>query len=81
MSIVEVGADAPELFALESLSTASAASAPKVPEEPPEPLRGQFLLGLDKRNLCISVMMLKRWLQENDFKYLAQHFGINQLTS
>ena len=55
MSIVEVGADAPELFAPESLSTTSAASAPKVPEEPPEPLRGQFLLGVDKRNPSISV--------------------------
>jgi DNA repair exonuclease SbcCD ATPase subunit len=25
--------------------------------------------------------MLRRWLQENDFKYLDVHFGINQLTS
>jgi len=55
MSIVEDGADAPELFAPDSLSTASAASAPKVSEEPPEPLRGQSLLGVDKRNPCISV--------------------------
>jgi len=55
MSIVEVGAGAPEFFAPESLSIASAASASKVPEEPPEPLRGQFLLGVDKRNPCLSV--------------------------
>ena len=26
-------------------------------------------------------MMFKRWLQENDFKYLEKHFGINQITS
>lgn len=25
--------------------------------------------------------MFRRWLQENDFKYLDTHFGINQLTS
>ncbi|MBT7830682.1 MAG: hypothetical protein HN708_10475 [Candidatus Marinimicrobia bacterium] len=25
--------------------------------------------------------ILRRWLQENDFKYLDTHFGINQLTS
>jgi type I site-specific restriction endonuclease len=25
--------------------------------------------------------MFNRWLQENDFKYLNKHFGINQLTS
>lgn len=26
-------------------------------------------------------LMFKRWLQENDFKYLDKHFGLNQLTS
>ena len=26
-------------------------------------------------------IMFNRWLQENDFKYLDKHFGINQLTS
>jgi len=26
-------------------------------------------------------LMFKRWLQENDFKYLEKHFGINQITS
>lgn len=26
-------------------------------------------------------LMLKRWVQENDFKYLIGHFGINQITS
>ena len=26
-------------------------------------------------------LMLGRWVQENDFKYLDQHFGINQITS
>jgi hypothetical protein len=26
-------------------------------------------------------LMFRRWLQENDFKYLEKHFGINQLTS
>jgi hypothetical protein len=26
-------------------------------------------------------LMFNRWIQENDFKYLNQHFGINQLTS
>jgi len=25
--------------------------------------------------------MFNRWLQENDFKYLDKHFGINELTS
>jgi hypothetical protein len=25
--------------------------------------------------------MFNRWIQENDFKYLNKHFGINQLTS
>ncbi|MGH9603425.1 MAG: hypothetical protein ACRD24_13670 [Terriglobales bacterium] len=26
-------------------------------------------------------LMFSRWLQENDFKYLDKHFGLNQLTS
>jgi transposase len=26
-------------------------------------------------------LMFSRWLQENDFKYLDKHFGINQITS
>ena len=25
--------------------------------------------------------MFRRWLQENDFKYLDKHFGMNQITS
>lgn len=29
----------------------------------------------------ITWLMLKRWVQENDFKYLIKHFGINQITT
>ena len=29
----------------------------------------------------IVQLMFHRWLQENDFKYLDKHFGINQITS
>jgi hypothetical protein len=29
----------------------------------------------------IVCLMFNRWIQENDFKYLNKHFGINQLTS
>ena len=29
----------------------------------------------------IVQLMFRRWVQENDFKYLDQHFGINQITS
>ena len=29
----------------------------------------------------IIELMFRRWLQENDFKYLDKHFGINQITS
>lgn len=29
----------------------------------------------------IICLMLKRWIQENDFKYLEKHFGINQIIS
>jgi len=25
-------------------------------------------------------LIFNRWIQENDFKYLDKHFGINQLT-
>lgn len=55
MSIAEVGTDAPELFAPERLSSPLPASAPEVPQALSEPLRGQFLLGVDKRNPSISV--------------------------
>ncbi len=26
-------------------------------------------------------LMLKRWVQENDFKYMIRHFGLNQITA
>ncbi|MCK5209082.1 MAG: hypothetical protein KAQ79_13705 [Cyclobacteriaceae bacterium] len=26
-------------------------------------------------------LMLKRWVQENDFKYMIRHFGLNQITT
>ena len=29
----------------------------------------------------IITLMFDRWLQENDFKYLDEHFGINEITS
>lgn len=29
----------------------------------------------------IVELMLKRWVQENDFKYTIKHFGLNQITS
>lgn len=29
----------------------------------------------------IITLMFKRWVQENDFKYLGDHFGINEITS
>ncbi len=29
----------------------------------------------------LILLMFNRWLQENDFKYLEKHFGINQVTS
>ena len=29
----------------------------------------------------IVKLMFRRWLQENDFRHLNQHFGINQITS
>lgn len=31
--------------------------------------------------MLIVRLMFNRWLQENDFKYLDKHFGINQITS
>ena len=31
--------------------------------------------------LAIIRLMFGRWVQENDFKYLDKHFGINQITS
>ena len=34
-----------------------------------------------RRVESIVRLMFNRWLQENDFKYLDKHFGINQLTS
>jgi hypothetical protein len=29
----------------------------------------------------IRRLIFCRWVQENDFKYLDKHFGINQITS
>ncbi len=29
----------------------------------------------------IITLMLKRWVQENDFKYMIKHFGLNQITA
>jgi hypothetical protein len=29
----------------------------------------------------VITLMFSRWIQENDFKYLDEHFGINQITS
>jgi hypothetical protein len=29
----------------------------------------------------IVALIFRRWLQENDFKYLDEHFGINEITS
>ena len=29
----------------------------------------------------IIQLIFKRWIQENDFKYLIKHFGINEITS
>jgi hypothetical protein len=29
----------------------------------------------------LILLMFRRWLQENDFKYLDKHYGINQITS
>ena len=35
--------------------------------------------GLDDQTAVYA--MLDRWIQENDFKYMIRHFGINQITS
>jgi hypothetical protein len=37
----------------------------------------------DRKRAAIEIiqLMFQRWLQENDFKYLDKHFGINQITS
>lgn len=35
-----------------------------------------------ERDACeVIELMLKRWLQENDFKYLIKHFGIDEITT
>lgn len=36
---------------------------------------------LKRAAIEIIQLMFQRWLQENDFKYLDKHFGINQITS
>ena len=36
---------------------------------------------LKRATIEIIKLMFQRWLQENDFKYLDKHFGINQITS
>jgi hypothetical protein len=36
---------------------------------------------LERAAAEIIKLMFQRWLQENDFKYLDKHFGINQITS
>jgi hypothetical protein len=36
---------------------------------------------LSRSALEILRLMFSRWIQENDFKYLDKHFGINQITS
>jgi len=38
----------------------------------------------DDKNRTVSQiidLMLKRWVQENDFKYNIKHFGLNQIIS
>lgn len=41
------------------------------------------ILSDDKKAAAALILrpMFNRWLQENDFKYLDKHFGINQITS
>ena len=41
------------------------------------------ILATDKERSAIWIItaMFHRWLQENDFKYLDNHFGINEITS
>ena len=36
---------------------------------------------LERSAVEIIRLMFQRWLQENDFKYLDKHFGINEITS
>ncbi len=36
---------------------------------------------LSREATVIIFLMLKRWIQENDFKYLIAHFGLDQITS
>ena len=36
---------------------------------------------LERSAAEIIQLMFQRWLQENDFKYLDQHYGINAITS
>lgn len=36
---------------------------------------------LTRNGMEIIQLIFSRWLQENDFKYLEKHFGINQITS
>ena len=37
----------------------------------------------DRKRAAVQIiyLMFNRWIQENDFKYLDEHFGINQITS
>jgi len=35
----------------------------------------------ERSAIWIITAMFHRWLQENDFKYLDTHFGINEITS
>jgi hypothetical protein len=41
------------------------------------------ILTEDLKRAAVEIirLMFQRWLQENDFKYLDKHFGINQITS
>jgi hypothetical protein len=36
---------------------------------------------LTRNGMEIIQLIFSRWIQENDFKYLEKHFGINQITS
>jgi hypothetical protein len=36
---------------------------------------------LDRDSKEIILLIFRRWVQENDFKYLDKHFGIDQITS
>ncbi len=41
------------------------------------------ILSDDFKRLAIVIINLifNRWIQENDFKYLINHFGLDQITS